>query len=112
MRFHVQPPFRSATMPIQSLQRTPRWPRRAPHLQPPPHRNQPRSSGPLEPLKLTTALPTKDLPAYVLFDLLDEMHTMDPGDEAELSWQIVTPVIDAWSANAASGADLREAYGP
>ena len=55
-----------------------------------------------EPLTLTAALPANDLPAYdhVLFDLLNGDCTRSiRGDEAELSWQIVTPVINAWREN-------------
>lgn len=54
------------------------------------------------PLTLAAALTADDLPAYsrVLLDFLRGDCTLSiRGDEAELSWQIVTPILDAWREN-------------
>lgn len=58
---------------------------------PPPH---------LVPLVLSAALPAGELPAYshVLLHVLQGDSTLSiRGDEAELAWRIVTPIIDAWA---------------
>lgn len=59
---------------------------------PPPH---------LAPLVLTAELPANELPAYshVLLHVLAGDNTLSiRGDEAELAWRIVTPVIETWAA--------------
>ena len=53
----------------------------------------------LAPLTLAAQLPANELPAYshVLLDVLDGDSTLSiRGDEAELAWRIVTPVLRAW----------------
>jgi glucose-6-phosphate 1-dehydrogenase len=55
----------------------------------------------LRPLTLAAQLDPPELPAYGR--LLHEVLNADPslsirGDEAEESWRVVTPVLDAWSA--------------
>lgn len=55
----------------------------------------------LIPLTLAAQLPANELPAYshVLLDVLDGDSTLSiRGDEAELAWRIVTPVLQAWAA--------------
>ncbi len=57
-------------------------------------------TGHLAPLTLTAELPVPDLPAYghLLFDVLSQNAALSiRGDEAEQSWRIVTPVLDAWA---------------
>lgn len=54
----------------------------------------------LAPLTLETNLPAPDLPAYsrVLMDVLQgDSRLSIRGDEAEESWRVLTPVIDAWA---------------
>ena len=58
---------------------------------PPPH---------LAPLVLDAELPANELPAYshVLLHVLAGDNTLSVGgNEAELSWRIVTPFLDAWA---------------
>jgi glucose-6-phosphate 1-dehydrogenase len=61
------------------------------------------ASGPpaqLAPLPLTAQLAAPDLPAYsrVLMDVLAGDSTLSiRGDEAELAWRILTPVMEAWT---------------
>lgn len=61
------------------------------------------ASGPppqLAPLVLEAELPADELPAYrrVLMHVLEGDHTLSiRGDEAELAWQIVTPITEAWA---------------
>jgi glucose-6-phosphate 1-dehydrogenase len=58
---------------------------------PPPH---------LAPLVLTAELPANELPAYshVLLHVLDGDNTLSiRGDEAELAWRIMTPIIETWA---------------
>lgn len=55
----------------------------------------------LRPLTLAAQLQPPELPAYGR--LLHEVLNQDPslsirGDEAEESWRVVTPVLDAWAA--------------
>jgi glucose-6-phosphate 1-dehydrogenase len=57
-------------------------------------------SGTLSPLSLTAPIPTSQLPAYG--QLLHAVFSGNTalsirGDEAEESWRVVTPVLDAWS---------------
>ena len=57
--------------------------------------------GNLSPLNLTAELETPHLPAYgqLLLDILNERVALSiRGDEAEESWRVVTPVLEAWSA--------------
>ena len=52
------------------------------------------------PLTLTGDPPASDLPAYsrVLLDVLDGGSALSVrGDEAEESWRVMTPVLDAWA---------------
>jgi glucose-6-phosphate 1-dehydrogenase len=54
----------------------------------------------LAPLVLTAQLPANELPAYshVLLHVLAGDNTLSiRGDEAELAWRIVTPILDAWA---------------
>lgn len=54
----------------------------------------------LAPLVLTADLPANELPAYshVLLNVLEGDNTLSiSGDEAELAWRIVTPVIETWA---------------
>jgi glucose-6-phosphate 1-dehydrogenase len=54
----------------------------------------------LVPLTLTAELQPAELPAYgrLLLDVLDRDPAMSiRGDEAEESWRVVTPVLDAWA---------------
>ena len=47
--------------------------------------------------------PPSSLPAYgrVLLDILNGDHLLSVrGDEAELAWRVVTPVLEAWAAGA------------
>jgi glucose-6-phosphate 1-dehydrogenase len=58
----------------------------------------------LVPLVLSAELQPPELPAYarILLDVLAGEATLSiRGDEAEESWQIVTPVIEGWSRNLA-----------
>jgi glucose-6-phosphate 1-dehydrogenase len=76
----------------------------------------------LVPLTLTAALDPADLPAYgrLLLDVLRRDPALSiRGDEAEESWRVVTPVLDAWAEDRvplddyAAGSDgLREDLGP
>jgi glucose-6-phosphate 1-dehydrogenase len=53
----------------------------------------------LVPLTLSTELEPAELPAYgrLLLDVLQRDTTLSiRGDEAEESWRVVTPVLDAW----------------
>jgi glucose-6-phosphate 1-dehydrogenase len=53
----------------------------------------------LVPLILSAQLPTPELPAYgrLLLDVLNRDPALSiRGDEAEESWRVVTPVLDAW----------------
>ena len=57
--------------------------------------------GELSPLALSAVLKASRLPAYgqVLLDVLNGRVTLAiRGDEAEESWRVVTPVIEAWSS--------------
>jgi glucose-6-phosphate 1-dehydrogenase len=57
-------------------------------------------TGHLTPLTLGAEVPVSDLPAYahLLLDVLKRNSALSiRGDEAEESWRIVTPVLDAWS---------------
>jgi glucose-6-phosphate 1-dehydrogenase len=59
-----------------------------------PHRRE------FDPLTLTAQLPPSELPAYAR--LLLDVFRRNPalsirGDEAEESWRVVTPVLDAWA---------------
>jgi glucose-6-phosphate 1-dehydrogenase len=59
-----------------------------------------RRAGSLSPMSLTAKLEPAELPAYG--QLLHAVLSGDTalairGDEAEESWRVVTPVIDAWS---------------
>jgi glucose-6-phosphate 1-dehydrogenase len=50
-------------------------------------------------LTLTAELEPADLPAYgrLLLDVLERNPALSiRGDEAEESWRVVTPVLDAW----------------
>lgn len=54
----------------------------------------------LAPLVLTAELPANELPAYshVLLHVLDGDNTLSiRGDEAELAWRVVTPIIETWA---------------
>ncbi|MEV0720081.1 glucose-6-phosphate dehydrogenase [Asanoa sp. NPDC050611] len=54
----------------------------------------------LAPLDLTASLVPAELPAYgrLLLDVLNNNSALSiRADEAELAWQVVTPVLDAWS---------------
>ncbi len=62
---------------------------------------QPSSPPRYTPLTLETPFPKSALPAYarVLVDLLRGDSTLSVrGDEAELAWKVLTPVLDAWKA--------------
>lgn len=57
--------------------------------------------GALEPLALAAELPPPALPAYggLLLEVLQENVALSiRGDEAEESWRVVAPVLDAWAA--------------
>jgi glucose-6-phosphate 1-dehydrogenase len=59
-----------------------------------------RHRGALEPLHLGAQLPPPELPAYgqLLLDVLHENVALSiRGDEAEESWRVVAPVLDAWA---------------
>ena len=54
----------------------------------------------LDPLTLTAQLEPAELPAYgrLLLDVFNRDPTLSiRGDEAEESWRVVTPVLDAWA---------------
>lgn len=54
----------------------------------------------LGPLVLRAELPAHELPAYshVLLQVLEGDNTLSiRGDEAELAWRIVTPIIETWA---------------
>jgi glucose-6-phosphate 1-dehydrogenase len=54
------------------------------------------------PVELRGEPPAAELPAYaqVLLDVLTGGSTLSVrGDEAELAWRLVIPVLDAWRAN-------------
>jgi glucose-6-phosphate 1-dehydrogenase len=54
------------------------------------------------PLTLAAELPPAEFPAYgqLLLGLLNQEAALSiRGDEAEESWRVVTPVLDAWSAD-------------
>jgi len=56
--------------------------------------------GVLTPLTLAAAIEAPELPAYgqLLLDILNEDAALSiRGDEAEESWRLVAPVLDAWS---------------
>jgi glucose-6-phosphate 1-dehydrogenase len=56
-------------------------------------------AGTLVPLTLTAELEPADLPAYgrLLLNVLERNPALSiRGDEAEESWRVVTPVLDAW----------------
>ncbi|HSZ42044.1 MAG TPA: glucose-6-phosphate dehydrogenase [Trebonia sp.] len=58
--------------------------------------------GEVSPLTLTTRLAPPALPAYayVLSDVLNQNAALSiRGDEAEESWRVVTPVLEAWAAD-------------
>jgi len=58
--------------------------------------------GALEPLLLAAELPPPALPAYggLLHEVLQENVALSiRGDEAEESWRVVAPVLDAWAAD-------------
>jgi glucose-6-phosphate 1-dehydrogenase len=57
--------------------------------------------GELIPLTLTAALEPPELPAYgqLLLNVLNQNAALSiRGDEAEESWRVVTPVLEAWSS--------------
>lgn len=57
-------------------------------------------TGRLEPLRLTAETKPAELPAYayLLNEVLNQQATLSiRGDEAEESWRVVTPVLDAWA---------------
>jgi glucose-6-phosphate 1-dehydrogenase len=57
--------------------------------------------GELRPLTLTAELTTPELPAYgqLLLDVLNQNAALSiRGDEAEESWRVVTPVLEAWAS--------------
>jgi glucose-6-phosphate 1-dehydrogenase len=57
--------------------------------------------GELGPLTLDAELPPPELPAYgnVLFEVLSQNAELSiRGDEAEESWRVVTPVLEAWDS--------------
>lgn len=59
-------------------------------------------AGALSPLTLGAELPPPDLPAYgqLLLGILSQEAALSiRGDEAEESWRVVTPVLDAWAAD-------------
>lgn len=56
--------------------------------------------GALSPLLLTAEMETPELPAYgqLLLEVLNQDAALSiRGDEAEESWRLLTPVLDAWS---------------
>jgi glucose-6-phosphate 1-dehydrogenase len=56
----------------------------------------------LAPLALSAELPAAELPAYayLLLEVLNRNAALSiRGDEAEESWRLVTPVLDAWSTD-------------
>jgi glucose-6-phosphate 1-dehydrogenase len=62
-------------------------------------------SGTLAPLTLATHLAPAELPPYaqLLHDILTGACALSvQGDEAEESWRVVTPILDAWSKELAS----------
>ena len=59
--------------------------------------------GTLAPLDLTASLETAELPAYgrLLRDVLHKNSVLSiRADEAEESWKVVTPILDAWAKDA------------
>jgi glucose-6-phosphate 1-dehydrogenase len=57
-------------------------------------------TGRLAPLTLGASIPGPELPAYahLLLDVLNRNSALSiRGDEAEESWRLVTPVLEAWS---------------
>ena len=57
--------------------------------------------GELSPLTLGARITPAELPAYghVLFDVLNQNAALSiRGDEAEESWQVVTPLLEAWAS--------------
>jgi glucose-6-phosphate 1-dehydrogenase len=59
-------------------------------------------TGTLAPLTLATDLAPAELPAYaqLLLDILTNNSALSiRADEAEESWRVVTPVLDAWAKN-------------
>lgn len=57
-------------------------------------------SGRLAPLTMSAGIPAPELPAYghLLLDVLNQNAALSiRGDEAEESWRLVAPVLDAWS---------------
>ncbi|HEX6454590.1 MAG TPA: glucose-6-phosphate dehydrogenase [Trebonia sp.] len=58
--------------------------------------------GELSPLTLAAEITPAELPAYghVLFDVLNDNAALSiRGDEAEESWRVVTPVLEAWASD-------------
>jgi glucose-6-phosphate 1-dehydrogenase len=58
--------------------------------------------GELSPLTLTAEITPPELPAYghLLFEVLNQNAALSiRGDEAEESWRVVTPVLEAWAAD-------------
>jgi glucose-6-phosphate 1-dehydrogenase len=57
--------------------------------------------GEISPLRLAAEVPAPGLPAYgqLLLDVLNASAALSiRGDEAEESWRVVTPVLEAWAA--------------
>ena len=58
--------------------------------------------GEMSPLTLAAEITPPELPAYghVLFDVLNDNAALSiRGDEAEESWRVVTPVLEAWASD-------------
>ena len=56
------------------------------------------------PVTLEAEMDPAELPAYcrILLDVLNGNSNLSiRGDEAELAWQVLTPVLDGWSRNLA-----------
>jgi glucose-6-phosphate 1-dehydrogenase len=56
----------------------------------------------VQPLTLSAELPPPELPVYgqLLLNVLGRNAALSiRGDEAEESWRVVAPVLDAWSAD-------------
>ncbi|HXT92746.1 MAG TPA: glucose-6-phosphate dehydrogenase, partial [Trebonia sp.] len=77
--------------------------------------------GELSPLTLTAELEPPELPAYgqLLLNVLNQNAALSiRGDEAEESWRVVTPVLEAWAAGLVpleeypAGSDGPPAAGP
>jgi glucose-6-phosphate 1-dehydrogenase len=58
--------------------------------------------GELSPLTLAAEITPPELPAYghLLFEVLNQNAALSiRGDEAEESWRVVTPVLEAWACD-------------